>query len=123
MGSSPAVFQTCTDGYILRPSEKHYGYRGISGKHQQEHYQNAGKIANFIYLTPFLSLIFIRLILHEKLYYTSLIGLCLIIGGILVGKTKKGRIQKNLMNFVPYHVGFFELGINIYILTESASAF
>lgn len=54
----------------------------------------AGKIANFIYLTPFLSLIFIRLILHEKLYYTSLIGLCLIIGGILVGKTKKGRIQK-----------------------------
>jgi drug/metabolite transporter (DMT)-like permease len=47
-----------------------------------------GKIANFIYLTPFISLVFIHLILHERLYYTSVIGLCLIVGGILTGRIK-----------------------------------
>jgi drug/metabolite transporter (DMT)-like permease len=47
-----------------------------------------GKVANFIYLTPFISLIFIHFILHERLYYTSVIGLCLIVGGILIGRIK-----------------------------------
>jgi drug/metabolite transporter (DMT)-like permease len=49
---------------------------------------STGRVANFIYLTPFISLFFIHFILHERLYYTSLIGLCLIIGGILVGRIK-----------------------------------
>lgn len=47
-----------------------------------------GKVAGFIYLTPFISLIFIHFILHERLYYTSVIGLCLIVGGILTGRIK-----------------------------------
>jgi len=49
---------------------------------------STGKVANFIYITPFISLIFIHFILHEKLHYTSLIGLCLIIGGILISRIK-----------------------------------
>jgi drug/metabolite transporter (DMT)-like permease len=52
---------------------------------------STGKVANFIYLTPFISLIFIHLILHEELYYTSFIGLCLIVGGILIGRIKNGK--------------------------------
>ncbi|HOV90130.1 MAG TPA: DMT family transporter [Syntrophorhabdaceae bacterium] len=48
-----------------------------------------GKVSNFIYLTPFVSLIFIHLVLKEDLYYTSFIGLCLIVGGILIGQIKK----------------------------------
>ena len=50
--------------------------------------KSTGRIANFIYLTPFVSLIFIHFILHEKLYYTSVIGLCLIVAGIIVGQIK-----------------------------------
>jgi drug/metabolite transporter (DMT)-like permease len=49
---------------------------------------SAGRVANFIYLTPFISLIFIHLILHERLFYTSFIGLCLIVGGIIIGRMK-----------------------------------
>jgi len=47
---------------------------------------SAGKISNFVYLTPFVSLVFIHFVLHEKLYFTSLVGLCLIIGGIFIGQ-------------------------------------
>jgi drug/metabolite transporter (DMT)-like permease len=47
-----------------------------------------GRVANFIYLTPFVSLIFIHFILDEKLYHTSVIGLCLIVGGILASRIK-----------------------------------
>jgi drug/metabolite transporter (DMT)-like permease len=50
---------------------------------------STGKVANLIYLTPFLSLIIIHVVLHEELYYTSFIGLCLIIMGILIGRIKK----------------------------------
>jgi drug/metabolite transporter (DMT)-like permease len=51
--------------------------------------ESTGKISNLIYLTPFLSLIFIHTILREKLYYTSIIGLGLIIAGILIQRIKK----------------------------------
>jgi drug/metabolite transporter (DMT)-like permease len=51
--------------------------------------ESTGKISNLIYLTPFLSLIFIHTVLKERLYYTSLIGLGLIIAGILVQRIKK----------------------------------
>jgi drug/metabolite transporter (DMT)-like permease len=51
--------------------------------------ESTGKISNLIYLTPFLSLIFIHTILKERLYYTSLIGLGLIIAGILIQRIKK----------------------------------
>jgi drug/metabolite transporter (DMT)-like permease len=46
--------------------------------------ESTGKISNLIYLTPFLSLIFIHFVLKERLYYTSLIGLILIVAGILI---------------------------------------
>lgn len=48
-----------------------------------------GTVSNFIYLTPFVSLIFIRLVLKEELYNTSFIGLCLIVTGILVSRMNK----------------------------------
>jgi len=51
--------------------------------------ESTGKISNLIYLTPFISLFFIHTILKERLYYTSLIGLSLIIAGILVQRIKK----------------------------------
>ncbi|MFO7369670.1 MAG: DMT family transporter [Bacteroidales bacterium] len=50
---------------------------------------STGKVANLIYITPFASLLFIHFVLHEELYYTSFIGLALIIAGILAGRIKK----------------------------------
>ena len=50
---------------------------------------STGKVANLIYLTPFLSLLVIHFVLKEELYITSIIGLCLIVAGILTGRIKK----------------------------------
>jgi drug/metabolite transporter (DMT)-like permease len=49
---------------------------------------STGRVAGFVYLTPFISLVFIHFILHEKVYCTSVIGLCLVVGGILVSRIK-----------------------------------
>jgi len=49
------------------------------------------RVSNLVYLTPFVSLVFIHFILGERLYYTSVIGLCLIVGGILIRQIKKAN--------------------------------
>ena len=57
----------------------------------------AGKtsaIANLIFLTPFVSLVFIRLVLGETLTVQTLGGLCLIVAGILVQKSGQGSGTK-----------------------------
>jgi drug/metabolite transporter (DMT)-like permease len=50
------------------------------------------KVSNLVYIAPFLSLIFVHFILHEPVYYTTPIGLLLIIAGIWIQnyKTVKG---------------------------------
>lgn len=45
---------------------------------------NKAKTSTLAYLSPFISLIFISLILKETLFYSSIIGLVLIVGGILI---------------------------------------
>ncbi|OFY47357.1 MAG: hypothetical protein A2Y87_10075 [Bacteroidetes bacterium RBG_13_46_8] len=42
------------------------------------------RVSNLIYITPFISMIFIHFFLHEKIYLTSVAGLILIIGGIIL---------------------------------------
>ncbi|HEX2393720.1 MAG TPA: DMT family transporter [Bacteroidales bacterium] len=51
--------------------------------------ESTGRVANLIYITPFLSLLIIHVVLHEQLLYTSFIGLCLIVVGIVVSRIKK----------------------------------
>jgi drug/metabolite transporter (DMT)-like permease len=48
--------------------------------------QRTDQISHFVFLSPFLSLVFIFLILKEKIYLTTFLGLILIIGSILVEK-------------------------------------
>jgi len=54
---------------------------------------NTARIGNFSYLVPFIALVFISLVLHEKIYLTTLFGLILIVGAILfqqrVGKDSR----------------------------------
>lgn len=42
------------------------------------------KISNLVYLAPFFSLVLVHYILHEPVYYTTLMGLVLIISGIFI---------------------------------------
>lgn len=50
------------------------------------------KISNLVYLAPFLSLIFVHFILHEPVYYTTPIGLILIISGIFI-QNKRSKVN------------------------------
>jgi len=50
------------------------------------------KIANLIFLSPFLSLIFIALFLGESILPSTLIGLVLIVSGLLLQRTKKKEV-------------------------------
>lgn len=47
---------------------------------------STAKVSILIYLSPFLSLIFIRFIVGEKIFFSTLIGLMLIISGIIIQK-------------------------------------
>jgi drug/metabolite transporter (DMT)-like permease len=50
---------------------------------------NNAKTGNLVFLTPFLSLIFIRFILKETLFITTFIGLALIVAGIFAQRLDK----------------------------------
>jgi len=50
------------------------------------------KVSNLIFLTPFCSLVFIRIILGEELFLTTFFGLILIVVGIFIQQTKKSKI-------------------------------
>ena len=55
--------------------------------------ENSAKVANLIYLSPFLSLIFIRTILGEDIRTTTIIGLILIVVGIAVGNARRRKVE------------------------------
>jgi drug/metabolite transporter (DMT)-like permease len=50
------------------------------------------KISNLVYFAPFLSLLFVHFILHEPVYYTTPVGLLLIIAGVFIQNRKHHRI-------------------------------
>lgn len=52
------------------------------------------KISNLIFLTPFCSLVFISLILDEKIFFTTLFGLILIVTGIIIQQVKRKNHEK-----------------------------
>jgi len=49
------------------------------------------KVSGLAYISPFLSLVFVHLIIHEPIYYTTLAGLLLIISGIFVQNRNFGK--------------------------------
>lgn len=50
--------------------------------------ETTAKVANLIYLTPFLSLVLIHLIVGERILSSTIFGLFLIVGGIFAGRWK-----------------------------------
>ena len=53
------------------------------------HAENTAKISNLAFLSPFLSMIIINSVLHERIMSSSIAGLALIIGGIIFSNSKK----------------------------------
>jgi drug/metabolite transporter (DMT)-like permease len=49
---------------------------------------STARISNLVYISPFISLLFVHLILKEPVYYTTLSGLILITAGILIQNRK-----------------------------------
>lgn len=58
-----------------------------------KHSERTDQVSRLIYLSPFLSLIFISIILHEKIGIFTFIGLTLIIIGILIKDRKTKSLQ------------------------------
>ena len=52
---------------------------------------STSKIANLIFISPFLSLIFIHYILKEPIYYSTLFGLITIVLGLMIQQLKRDR--------------------------------
>ncbi len=50
--------------------------------------ENKSHTATLAYLSPFISLIFISIVLGEKLFFSSILGLVLIVGGIIIQQVK-----------------------------------
>ncbi|MBA7540598.1 hypothetical protein ES705_32897 [subsurface metagenome] len=50
--------------------------------------KSADRISNFVFLAPFFSLIFIHIFVGETIYYTTIVGLILIAGGIFFQKLR-----------------------------------
>ncbi len=51
--------------------------------------KSTAKTANLIYITPFLSLVFIHFVLKEEIFITSIIGLILIVLGIIIQRFRQ----------------------------------
>ena len=54
--------------------------------------QRTDQVGQLIYLSPFLSLLFIGLILHEPIHFTTFIGLLLILAGIIWHKKTSKKL-------------------------------
>jgi drug/metabolite transporter (DMT)-like permease len=46
------------------------------------------KISNLVYLAPFFSLILIHIFVGETIFWTTVLGLCFIVGGIIIEKVR-----------------------------------
>ena len=53
--------------------------------------RSTDRVSNYVYLAPFISLIFIHYFLGEKIYGTTILGLLLIVSGIIYQKVRSNK--------------------------------
>lgn len=58
-------------------------------------YGDTAKMSNMIFLTPFLSLVYIYFLVGEKILISSVVGLVVIVAGILIQSMKKNVVNIN----------------------------
>lgn len=57
----------------------------------------AARIGNLIYISPFLSLVFLRMVIGEQIHVATFIGLFLIVGSILIQELHAKRLRRRLV--------------------------
>lgn len=78
------------------------------------------RIANLIYISPFLSLLFIHFVLGEKIYITTILGILLIVAGILFQQAGKQKIKQMNQFFLSKMSRFKIFAIAILLFTLAA---
>ncbi|PKG37567.1 DMT family transporter [Psychromonas sp. Urea-02u-13] len=56
--------------------------------------ENTSKISNLIFISPFVSLLLLNMIIDEPIYPATIVGLAFIIGGLLVQQLKKSSLSR-----------------------------
>jgi drug/metabolite transporter (DMT)-like permease len=56
--------------------------------------KSTAKLGNIIYVVPFVSLVFINTIVGEKIYWTTVVGLIIIVSSILFQQFSQGKETK-----------------------------
>ncbi len=64
------------------------------------------QVNNLIYLTPFLSLLFINLVIRERIVFSTIVGLILIVAGIIFQEKVKTNYTKS--NVIPVKTGIYK---------------
>jgi drug/metabolite transporter (DMT)-like permease len=59
-----------------------------------ENTKNNTKISNLVFISPFIGLFFINLVLGEKIFWTTPVGLVFVVGGILIQQLIPSMIRK-----------------------------
>ena len=59
---------------------------------------SAARIGNLIYITPFLSLVFLRLVIGEKIHLATWVGLTMIVGSIILQEMYAKRVGFGKVN-------------------------
>jgi drug/metabolite transporter (DMT)-like permease len=60
-----------------------------------EYAESTSIVSNVVYLSPFISLIFLKVVVGEQLFFSSILGLILIIAGILIQISKPKNLFSN----------------------------
>lgn len=60
--------------------------------------RNTAQVSGLIFLSPFLSLVFIHLVVGERIYPSTLVGLTLIVAGIIAQQRLQGRLRTSMMD-------------------------
>ncbi len=60
-----------------------------------EYAESTSIVSNVVYLSPFISLIFLKVVVGEQLFFSSILGLLLIVAGILIQISKPKNLYPN----------------------------
>lgn len=55
---------------------------------------NTAKVSNLVFMSPFLALFWIRLFVGEKILFSTIVGLVLIVTGILIQQLDKAPVAR-----------------------------
>ncbi|MBD2104441.1 DMT family transporter [Leptolyngbya sp. FACHB-261] len=87
--SSPVFFWLLYNGFLVNGISYIFWFKALE-------YGDTAVISNALYLTPFLSLVYISLFLSESIAWSSILGLIVIVSGIILQSVGQSRKSASL---------------------------